>query len=69
MFIALVRSPKVETAQSSSAHWKTHTVSVYTERYSAVLHYRLTLPENKPLKLGNRTQKRLDYVIPFLYLE
>lgn len=50
MFIALAKSPKVETAQSSSACWKkTHTVSVYTERYSAVLHYGLTLPENKPL--------------------
>lgn len=67
MFIALVKSPKVETAQSSSARWKkTHTVSVYTERYSAVLHYGLTLPENKPLKLGNRTQKRPDYVIPLI---
>lgn len=67
MFIALIKSPKVETAQSSSARWKTtHTVSVYTERYSAVRHYRLTLPENKPLKLGKRTQKRPDYVIPLI---
>lgn len=58
MFIALVKSPKVETAQSSSARWKkTHTVSVYTERYSAVLHYGLTLPENKPLKLVTELRK------------
>lgn len=69
MFIALVKSPKVEAESSEflCPLEKDTRRRLYTmEHYSAVLPYRLTLPMNKPLKLGKRTQKRPDYVIPLV---